>query len=99
MTMEIEMNVHAQFISDWFIPDNTLPDDAIVAVAHESKKIGLYKVKGVGHGSMTLSHGGISFPVGTQIVIDDFQKLVPNSSKPFSAKVVQNNRQGIQIAW
>jgi len=93
------MNNHGDYIADWFMPNDELRTDAIVAVAHRSKKVGLYKVKGVGRGTMTLSHGGISFPVGTQLVVDDFQKLVPNASKLLSVRVVENNRQGIQIAW
>ena len=66
---------------------------------HKAKKVGLYRVKDVGRGTITLSHGVISFPVGTRIVVDDFQNLVPGALKPFSARVVENNRQGIQIAW
>jgi hypothetical protein len=93
------MNNQADYITDWFMPNDDLRTDATVAVAHKSKKVGLYRVKGVGRGTMTLSHGGISFPVGTQLVVDDFQKLVPNASKSLAVRVVENNRQGIQIAW
>jgi hypothetical protein len=93
------MNNHADYITDWYMPNNDLRTDATVAVEHKSKKVGLYRVKGVGRGTMTLSHGGISFPVGTQLVVDDFQKLVPNASKSMAVRVVENNRQGIQIAW
>ncbi|MGA7180891.1 MAG: hypothetical protein WBX11_15085 [Thiobacillaceae bacterium] len=93
------MNSHADYVTDWFMPNDDLRSDAIVAVAHKSKKIGLYKVKGVGNGTMTLSHGGISFPVGTQLVVDDFLKLVPSAAKPLCVKVVKNNAQGIQIVW
>ena len=93
------MNSRLDYVTDWFMPRNNLPTDAMVAVAHKSRKVGLYRVKDVGRGTMTLSHGGISFPVGTQIVVDDFQKLVPNELKPISARVVENNRQGILITW
>ena len=93
------MNSRLDYVTDWFMPRNDLRTDAMVAVAHKSRKVGLYRVKDVGRGTMTLSHGGISFLVGTQIVVDDFQKLVPNELKPISARVVENNRQGILIAW
>jgi hypothetical protein len=87
------------YVSDWFISGSDLPADAIVAVAYKSRNIGLYKVKDLGDCCMTLSHGGISFPVGTQIIIDDFQNLVPKASRPFQARVTQNTPIGIQIAW
>ena len=93
------MNDHVDYVTDWFMPSDDVRTDAIVAVAYKSKKVGLYRVKDVGRGSMTLSHGGISFPVGSQLVVDDFQHVVPNAVKPFSAMVVENNRLGIQITW
>jgi hypothetical protein len=93
------MNAQSDYITDWFMPDNDLRTDAAVAVAHQSRMVGLYRVKGVGKDTMTLSHGGISFPVGTKLEVDDFQKLIPSATKSLSVKVVENNRQGIQIAW
>jgi hypothetical protein len=87
------------FVCDWSLPSLVLPEGAIVGVAHKQKRIGLYRVKAIGMDTMTLSHGGISFPVGTSLVVDDFQKLMPDASRPLSVKVVNNNRHGIQIAW
>ncbi len=88
-----------EFVVDWFMSNDDLRSDAAVAVLHKSKKIGLYRVKQVGTDSMTLSHGGISFPVGTQLEVEDYQRLVPSSLGPLTAKVVQNDQQGIHIAW
>jgi hypothetical protein len=88
-----------EFVVDWFISNNDLRCDAAVAVLHKSKKIGLYRVKQVGRYSMTLSHGGISFPVGTQLEVEDYQRLMPRILGPLAARVVQNNQQGIHIAW
>jgi hypothetical protein len=88
-----------EFVVDWFISTDDLRSDAAVAVLHKSKKIGLYRVKEVGRDSMTLSHGGISFPVGTQLEVEDYQRLMPHTLGPLAARVVQNNQQGIHIAW
>jgi hypothetical protein len=87
------------FVCDWSLPIHVLPSGAIVGVAHKSRQIGLYRVKALGMDTMTLSHGGISFPIGTHLVVDDFQKLVPAACRPLSVKVVNNNRHGMQIAW
>jgi ABC-type iron transport system FetAB permease component len=59
----------------------------------------LYRVKRVGEGTMVLSHGGISFPVGTKLVVDDFQGLLPEAPIPLAVKVVGNDLGGISIAW
>ena len=93
------MTYAGDFVVDWFISTDDLRADAAVAVRHKSKKIGLYRVKEVGQACMTLSHGGISFPVGTQLEVEDYQRLMPRSLGPVNARVVQNDRQGIHIAW
>jgi hypothetical protein len=95
----MEMAYAGEFVVDWFISDSDLRSDAAVAVLHKSKKIGLYRVKQVGRDSMTLSHGGISFPVGTQLEVEDYQRLMPCTLSPLAARVVQNDQQGIHIAW
>ena len=87
------------FVVDWFISDSVLRTDAAVAVRHKSKKIGLYRVKEVGRYSMTLSHGGISFPVGTHLEVEDYQRLAPDTRGTLTARVVKNDREGIRIAW
>ena len=89
-----------EFVVDWFLSDNDLRSDAAVAVLHKSRKIGLYRVRQLGMDCMTLSHGGISFPVGTQLEVEDYQRLMPSSTLgPLAARVVQNDQQGIRITW
>ena len=73
---------------------------AIVEVRHGGHRIGLYRVREVGDHRMLLSHGGISWPVGTELTIEDIQRLVPgirDTSLP--ARVVQNDVQGIAVTW
>jgi hypothetical protein len=88
-----------EFVVDWFISDCDLRSDAAVAVRHKAKKIGLYRVTQLGTGSMILSHGGISFPVGTQLEVEDYQRLVPSVLGPLAARVVENDREGIHLTW
>lgn len=71
----------------------------IVEVHHAGRKIGLYRVQGIGWRAMVLGHGGISFPVGTELVIDDFQRLAIDSRKRLPARVVRNDVQGIAVRW
>jgi hypothetical protein len=71
----------------------------IVEVHHAGRKIGLYRVQGIGWRAMVLGHGGISFPVGTELVIDDFQRLAIDSRKRLPARVVRNDVQGIAVTW
>jgi hypothetical protein len=92
-------NVHDQFTVDWAVNETNLRPDAAVAVRNHSRKIGLYRVKHVARGRMILSHGGISFPVGTQLTLEDYQGLLPQSGHPLNARVVENNLHGIHVAW
>lgn len=72
----------------------------IVNVWYGGHSIGLYRVKQVDDQAMVLNHGAISFPVGTPLDVVDFQHLVPNSAVPrLSATVVDNDRNGIRLAW
>lgn len=71
-----------------------------VAVRHAGRKIGLYRVQNISCSTMLLGHGGISFPVGTELLIDDFQRLLPCAThSALSAKVVRNDVRGIALAW
>jgi hypothetical protein len=72
----------------------------IVNVWYGGRSIGLYRVKRVDERAMVLNHGAISFPVGTLLDVVDFQRLVPNSFSPrLNTTVVDNNRNGIRLAW
>lgn len=93
------MSDRAEFIVDWFMPGNALPKDAAVAVLLNSEEVGVYPVKDIGMRMMTLAHGRISLPVGTQLVVDDFQHLVEEAAKPFPATVTEIDSYGIHIAW
>jgi hypothetical protein len=89
-----------EFVVDWPVSDwGGLPSDAAVEVRCDTRKIGLYRVKHLGSARMTLSHGGISFPEGTKLVIDDYQMLLPAANGPLVARVVQNDTHGIHVAW
>ncbi len=72
----------------------------IVNVWYGGRSIGLYRVNRIDERALVLSHGGISFPVGTRLEIVDFQRLVPNAgASRLSTQVVDNNRSGIRLAW
>ena len=72
----------------------------IVNIWYGGHGIGLYRVKQVDERAMVLNHGVISFPVGTLLDVVDFQRLIPNSTSPrLSTTVVDNNHNGIWLAW
>ena len=93
------MNQTDPYIVDWPVSEHDLSPNAAVCVSTESRVVGLYRVRQLGTGTMTLSHGGISFPVGTQLVVEDFQKLLPTKMGTVSARVIGNDTRGIQLAW
>lgn len=71
-----------------------------VAIRHLGRKIGLYRVRRVEDGHIVLSHGGISFPVGTRLLIEDYQGLIhgaPAGCLP--ARVIANDMNGLCLAW
>lgn len=72
----------------------------IVKIWYGGHGIGLYRVKQVDERAMVLNHGAISFPVGTLLDVVDFLRLIPNSTSPrLSTTVVDNNHDGIWLAW
>ncbi len=73
---------------------------AVVALSDGTHNYGLYRVKRVEARTMLLSHGAITFPVGTHLDIEDFKYEEPNRT-PFNqrATVVENGRDGIRLAW
>lgn len=71
-----------------------------VAIRHLGRKIGLYRVRRVEEGHIVLSHGGISFPVGTRLLVEDFQGLVHGApARCLPARVVANDLNGLCLAW
>ena len=76
------------------------PDRHVVALRYGGHRVGLYRVKQVGEASMLLNHGGISFPVGTQLDVEDFSRLVRDARAPtLSAVVVDNTPKGLRLVW
>ena len=49
---------------------------------------------------MLLNHGGISFPVGTQLDVEEISRLVRDAQAPtLSAVVVDNTPKGLRLVW
>lgn len=85
------------FVVDWQEADQVKPAGSIVSVRMQGRKAGLYRVKQVMRDGMLLSHGAISFPVGTQLDIDDPQFVAPGA-RP-SMRVIANDQHGLSLAW
>jgi hypothetical protein len=72
----------------------------VVALSDGTHNYGLYRVKQVETRTMLLSHGAISFPVGTHLDIEDFKYAEPNrTSFNQRATVVENGHDGIRLVW
>jgi hypothetical protein len=85
--------------STWTCPAE-LHGLAVVALSDGTSNYGLYRVKQIGTRTMLLSHGAISFPVGTHLDIEDFKYEGPNhTSFNQRAKVVENDHDGIRLVW
>jgi len=86
-----------RFIVDWQEADDNNSVGSLVSVRMQGRKAGLYRVKQVMREGMLLSHGAISFPVGTHLDIEDLQGIVPNTLQ--SMQVVANDPRGVSLAW
>lgn len=65
-----------------------------------SSNYDLYRVKQVETRTMLLSHGAITFPVGSHLDIEDFEYETPNrTSFNQRATVVENGHDGIRLVW
>lgn len=85
------------FIVDWQETDEDKALDPLVSVRMQGRKAGLYRIKQVMREGMLLSHGAISFPVGTRLDIEDIQEIAP--AMRHSAQVVANDGQGVHLTW
>jgi len=85
------------FVVDWQEAAEDKPAGAYVSVRMQGRKAGLYRVKQVRQEGMLLSHGAISFPVGTQLEIEDHRGIAPGTQQ--SAQVVANDQCGLSLAW
>ena len=75
-------------------------DRPVVALRFGGHRVGLYRVKQVGEVGMLLNHGGISFPVGTQLDVEDVGHLIePSRNLSLSAVVVGNTSNGLRLVW
>lgn len=86
------------FVVEWpVVGEEPKPVNAVVAVRMWGRQAGLYRVKRVGRGSMLLSHGAISFPVGTRLDIEQLQGDMP--CERLTARVVANDPSGLSLVW
>ncbi len=92
-----ERFVGGEFIVDWQVSEETRVPVAWVAVRMQGRKAGLHRVRPAGRDGLMLSCGAISFPVGTQLEIEEFQHLVPHAGHPL--RVVSNAQRERCLAW
>lgn len=87
-----------QFIVDWQSSDAAHPAASFVSLRMHGRRAGLYRVRAVSPKDMLLSHGAISFPVGTRLEVEDVLGIV--ADRPLQpARVVANDRSGVKLAW
>lgn len=92
------MRQSQDFVVEWAMHAAERPRQPFVAVRNGDRRIGLYRVKGLGQGTLILSHGGISFPVGTRLILEDCQMAIPDCQGAIPALVVGNDRAGMRLA-
>lgn len=85
------------FIVDWQVNEPVLPAISFVSLRMQGRKAGLYRVRAIMSEGMLLSHGAISFPVGTRLDVEDILGIVPGG--PSQARVVANDPRGVELAW
>jgi hypothetical protein len=86
------------FIVDWQSGDAVRPAASFVSLRMHGRRAGLYRVRAANPQDMLLSHGAISFPVGTRLEVEDVLGIVAN--RPLnSARVVANDQRGVKLAW
>lgn len=85
------------FIVDWQVSEATLPAISFVSLRMRGRKAGLYRVRAVMSEGMLLSHGAISFPIGTRLDVEDVLGIVPGG--PNQARVVANDQRGVKLVW
>jgi hypothetical protein len=85
------------YVVDWQEDDASSPVTSFVSVRMQGRKAGLYRIKQVMQEGILLSHGAISFPVGTRLDIEECHGSVPGA-RP-SGRVVANDQRGVCLAW
>jgi hypothetical protein len=91
------MAMSRRFIVDWQETDEGNPASLFVSVRMQGRKAGLYRVKQVMQEGMLLSHGAISFPVGTRLDIEDMDGMMPAARQ--NVQVVANDQRGMSLSW
>jgi hypothetical protein len=89
--------MNTNFIVDWQVGVTEKPVGSFVSLLMNGRRAGLYRVKAVMSEGLLLSQGAISFPVGTQLDVEDEQDIVPGG--PNHARVVVNDQRGLRLAW
>lgn len=89
--------MNKNFIVDWQVGMAEKPVGSFVSLLMNGRRAGLYRVKAVMSEGLLLSQGAISFPVGTQLDVEDVQGIVPGG--PNHARVVVNDQRGLRLAW
>jgi hypothetical protein len=92
-----DRNMCEHFIVDWQESDEDKPVTSFVSVRMQGRKAGLYRIKEVMREGVLLSHGAISFPVGTRLDIEEMHGIVPGARQ--SGRVVANDQRGVSLAW
>lgn len=82
---------------NWIVDWQASPSNSFVSLRMQGRKAGLYRVKSVMSKEMLLSHGAISFPVGTELDVEDVLGIVPGA--PNHVQVVVNDQSGLRLAW
>lgn len=85
------------FIVDWQDEDTAPSPLSFVSLRMHGRRAGLYRVHKVMPGGMLLSHGAISFPVGTHLDVEDVLGIMPGGYG--HARVVANDHSGVRLAW
>ncbi|MCU0840940.1 MAG: hypothetical protein MUC79_04355 [Thiobacillaceae bacterium] len=86
------------FVVEWAMHAGERPRQPFVAVRNGDRRIGLYRVKGQDKDTLILSHGGISFPVGTRLILEDCQMALKDRQGAIPALVVGNDQAGMRLA-
>ena len=86
------------FVVDWQEAEEmAAAEKPVVSVLMQGRKAGLYRVLQVMREGMLLSHGAISFPVGTRLDIDGALHSMAGGQRSY--QVVSNDPQGVRLAW
>jgi hypothetical protein len=91
-----------QFIVDWQISETVCPAASFVSLRMQGRRAGLYRVRAFMPKGILLSHGAISFPVGTRLDVEDVLGIVPDKTKNHAlnrARLVANDSSGVRLVW